>query len=545
MHSMIMEETEEGATEIIMEYCQSIALATPNINRGKLPGRDELNKIYDLLLDIRRNLSAYYAIEHLEKKYSRIEYDMRHAMISETLAIRGEGYLLHVERLFSEMFSPHDSFFEKHYGFKAIDIVKTFKQLESSFTLRVASPNGEPHPFFRFKLEQWHLQTVGKGKYPEDFAKANPGIIIEDGKLMLYPLNWISYYKQLYRVRHFSSTQEKVVKCLSLRFGENQIFSGFQSYNMLNPSEIFTKPLVEDEDGNFYLFAMNIGARNYFNIAQNLIKQADEKYYNQYFIGNAKHISKDRFIERKVLSLLKKMLPGVTFYPNVKYKYAEDDFNLKCAKVSGSKYELDILGVSTKATYVVEVKAGLINEDSKRGAIKSIKSDMSKVVGDAVCQSYRAYRYIRNTDNCIFTTEEKNEITPLRRDNVFRISVSFSYVGSLISALIKLKEFGAIDSNAEYAWTINIFDLIPFSEIVSSEDEFIDYLTKRLQSYEDKRLQVVDEIDMLGLYYENDLKIDPAFDNSDTVILNGYKDAIDDYFEGRGPKPKKKTSTVL
>jgi hypothetical protein len=47
-------------------------------------------------------------------------------------------------------------------------------------------------------------------------------------------------------------------------------------------------------------------------------------------------------------------------------------------------------------------------------------------------------------------------------------------------------------------------------------------------------------MDMLGLYYDNDLQIDPVFDGYDSVISNGYKKDFDNYFEGNGSRPKKK-----
>ena len=87
----------------------------------------------------------------------------------------------------------------------------------------------------------------------------------------------------------------------------------------------------------------------------------------------------------------------------------------------------------------------------------------------------------------------------------------------------KLQEFGIIDTNSNFAWTVNIFDLIPFTDLIPSEEMFIDYLSKRLPLYNDKRLVNIDEMDMLGLYFDNDLKIDKAFKNSNKVQLNQYK----------------------
>ena len=535
-----VDPNDDEASEIFLEYCQSIALATPNVNKGKIPEQAELHKMYYLLLDIRKNIADYYATEHLLEKHPKIDYDMRSAMIRESVFVRGNGYTKHLEELYGELFQPHDEFFVKHYGFSSGDIVQTFKQVESSFTLRVATPDGDPHPFLNISYQRWRQKPLGKKNHMKHFAEAHPGAVFKNGHLALYRINDIAVYDTLFKVYHFNDVQEKVVKALSLSFGQNQGFADYEPFHMLNQSEIVTRPFVDTGDGQYYLFNFNTGARNSFNIAQNLIKQADEKYYNEYFLGSKHFVCKDRLIERKVLSLFRQMLPAVIFTPNTKYQFVQDALDLKCARAADGMYELDIVGVSPLATYIIEVKAGLINEESKRGAIKSIKTNLKEVVGEAVCQSYRAYRFVTDKEGSFFTSSEGSKIVPLNREKVFRISVSFSYLGSLLAALLKLREFGVIDKNAEFAWTVNVFDLVAFSQIITSEEEFIDYLSKRIPMYDDKRLSQVDEMDMLGLYFEEDLQIDPVFKDSGRVILNAYKDDFDDYFEGAGPKPVKK-----
>jgi hypothetical protein len=535
---MRFDETDDGASEIIMEYCQSISLATNNISTLR-PNADNLKEIFESLMQIKSDMLNYYAIEHLEDKYTKTESDVRFKMIGETLCVRGEGYLKHIEELFVEMLSPHDEFFLKHYAFRPSDIIDTFNELESSFCLRLGTPNGMPDPFFIQKLKKWNEKKNDKENYPYDFLKENPGIAIEDGHPICYPINWLPYHDKLFRIRFINETQKKVGEALSMKFGDNEIFAKYSSYEPINETEIFNNPIIKSDE-DFYLFSMNIAARNYFSIAQYLIKKADSNYYNQFFCGSSSSISRDNFIEKKVLSLFKKMLPNVEFHSNLKYKYHEDGLELKCAKTTESKYELDILGISESATYVIEVKAGVAEKGTKRGAIKTVKSDLRKIIGDAICQSYRAYRHILLSENSFFNDDKGKEILPINRKNVFRISVSFSYVGSIISSLNELKDFNVIDKSAEFAWAINIFDLIPFSELIVSEDQFIDYLSKRIPMYEDKRLSHIDEMNMLGLYFENDLKIDPAFKNSSSVYLNAYKDDIDNYFDYGGEKPVKK-----
>jgi len=547
---MLIDESDDGKYETTIEYCQSIATATPNLNKGKVPTPEILKEIYELLITIRSHFAAYYAVEHVTGKHSEIQSDLRYHMIAETLYIRGEGYLTHIRQLFIEMFSPHDVFFEKHYGFKSKDILDTFDKLEESYVCRLMMPNGRPHPVQTAKLHKWMEKNKGKvtrqmiesGAYLNEFTKEHPEVIVHNNGVILYPLNQINTYDGLYKIRHYNETQKKVTTALALKFEGNKVFAEPEKfkYEILNKSEIYANPIIQDDNDNLYLFSMNIAARNYFLISQSLIQKADPHYYQHSFLGNRIQITKDEFIEQKVLSLFKKMLPNTEFHKGVFYTFANPTINLKCANAADGRYELDILGISKNATYLIEVKAGLVSDGAKRGALSSIKTDLSGIIGDAICQSYRASLYLNESKSPSFETSDSNMVQPINLENVFRISISFSYVGSLIASLTKLQEFGVIDTNSNFAWTVNIFDLIPFTELMPSEEMFIDYLSKRLPLYNDKRLVNIDEMDMLGLYFDNDLKIDKAFKNSTTVQLNQYKKDIDNYFDRGGKKPSKK-----
>lgn len=530
------EDTSDPETSI--EYCQSIALATANTNSGVIPSIEQIKDIYEQLKQIKSDFGWYYKFQYVGTDDSDIKSTVRSNMIGETMNVRGEGYLKHIEELFHELFTPHDAIFQKHYGFSSSDIIRTLKRLEYSFCLRVTSPDGQPHPTLLYELNKWQLSRNGDQM---EFVRKNPGLAIENGLPALYsPLN-IPDTEKLYRIRHFDETQEKVVKALTLELGDNSVFAEHSPFEIMNESRIFTNPIVKGSNGNYYLFSMNIGARNYQGIAINLLKKADSDYFNKSFMNNRVLISKDNFVESKVLSLFKKMLPGVQFFSNLKYDFLSPSVDIKCARSKDGKYELDILGISDETTFLIETKAGLLNEKSKRGATLSLHSDLTKLIGDAICQSYRAYRYVVDESDSFFKASDGSIIRPRNRTNVQRISVSFSYVGGLMTSLSKLHEFGVIEKNTEFAWTVNIHDLIAFSEIIASEDELLDYLHKRIPLYYDKRLVNLDEVALLGLYYHEDLRIHKDFKKTGTIMLNtkSYTREFDDYFESNGPKPKR------
>lgn len=547
-NKMISDSSDDGLSETLIEYCLSIALATPNVNKNIKPTGEILGTINESLIKIRKYFSDYYNFEGATGKHSQIESELRHEMIAETIFMRGEGYMQHIIELYLEMFSGHNDFLNKHYGFTAKDILDTFYKLEESYGCRILMPNGRPHPVQTIKLQNYISKNkipekdIFSGAYLSGFSKEHPEVIVENDGVVLFRLNIIDTYDRLFQIRHFNAIQEKVVKTLSMKFGANTSFITPEKfkYEILNKSEIFNLPIVE-EDGQYYLFAMNLPARNLFLLTQSLIERADPQYYKQSFLGNRVQIAKDEFIEQKTLALFKKMLPDVEFHKEAYYNYKNPRTKLKCTNSVDGRYELDILGISENATYLIEVKAGLVSDASKRGALSSIKTDLTGIIGDAICQSHRASLYIEEIDNPTFEISTGEVVSPKNKNRIYRISISFSVVGTLISALSKLQQYGIIDENSEFAWAINIYDLMAFTDLVDSEKMFMDYLDKRLPLYNNERLATTDEMDLLGLYFTKDLKIGNSIKQSDSVQLYEFKKNIDNYFEKNGPRPFKKS----
>lgn len=549
LFKMYTDPQDDGKSEVALEYMQSIVLSDQeNINIGKIPGPEVLTSIYDDLVEIRWQFNWYFISESIVEKYPPVEAKVRHEMITDALYVRGEGYLTHINQLYDELFSPHDTILKDKFGFTSKDIKTAFEHLEFALACRTMMPDGMPHPRQMALYQSWVRQhkpsreAIYSGEHFNDFNRDHPEILVDNNRIVLYPLNRIDTSKDLFRIRFLGNeTEERVVKALSLKIGDNTIFKTPEkfAYEVLNASKIYDHPFVEDEDGNYYLFNVNLGARNLFRITQELLKKADPDYYNTKFVGSKDRHSRDTYIERKVCLLLEKMMPEVKFYSNATYTYFENEIDLKCAKAADGNYELDVLGISDKATYLVEVKAGEVGDDAKRGAIKSIKSDLSKVVGDAICQSYRAERYIKNTPNAEFVSVNHDIVRPIS-DKIIKISVSFSYAGTVISALSLLQEFGVIDKNSDFAWTINVLDLMVFSELIGSEVEFLDYLSKRLPLYHDERFVSLDEVNMLGFYFTKDMKVKKSLQFASFLQIDNHKQAIDQYYDEGGPKPFKR-----
>lgn len=558
-YQMAHQFTDDGQGEVVIEYAQSICTALPNLDKGTIPTFKQADNIIKQLIHIRHAFSHFYSSEKIAGKYSEVEGNIRLNMLLQSLFIRGDGYYQHVKIVFEELFKPHDDFFTKHYGFTSADIMDTFEQLEDSFCCRVVMPNGMPHMAGHSRFTHWSKNTsveegIKRGVHPiVAFGEDNPDLIVREGKVIMYRMSDISGYPELFKIRPRYETHKKVIEALAISFGHNEAFlNPDYKAEPLNDSLIYKYPIIK-EGNEYYLFGFNIGSRNLLSIAENLIEIKDKAYYNNHYLGNKYTKTRDSYLEKKVEDIFKAFLPTVNFYPNVKYSFLNDGSTINCNKKNEQtgvvETELDLLGVGINATYLIEIKAGALNPAGKRGAIKSLTMTLKDVVGYAACQGFRAQKFIKDNDNPAFQ-HGKDEVIINKEKPIYRISVSLDHLGGLMTYLYDLKELDIIDKNVDFAWTLSLYDLIIFSEIIKDEDEFQEYLKARIELYPRANIYIEDEISLLGYFYhEGNILFDNVkIGKSDHFQINkNYSADIDRYFMNefggqKSPKPRRRAT---
>ncbi|MCZ4223534.1 hypothetical protein [Pedobacter rhodius] len=549
---------DDGKGEVTLEYAQSICLASPNDNKNNLPTFEDGNRIIQKLIEIRTGFSLYYGSEQIVGKNSELENNIRYPMILESLFVRGDGYVTHLYEVFRELFAPHDDFLKEKYGFKANDILDTFLQLEDSFCIRIIYRDKTLHPAHYMRWERWKRSNsptdlkVRNLSPMEAFEEDNPDLPFENGKPKLFWIHDRTTYKALYEIRLRYPEHINVVKALSIQFGGNSEFlNPLFTAEPLNDSKIFKCPIIQ-EDGKYYLFAFNIAARNLLKIGENLIESVDSEYYNSHYLGNKYTHTRDVYLENKVAELFKRFLPNVQFFGGVKYVFNNDGSTTNCNNKNEKKglieTELDLLGIGKTAIYLIEIKAGALNDSAKRGAIKSLKTNLKETVGYASCQSFRAKKFIEESDKPIFYDKGKKEIIADKSKRIYRISISLDHLGGLVTNLFDLKELNIIDKNTEFAWTVSLYDLMIFSEIIENENDFMEYLDQRLTLYLRENIEIPDEISLLGYFLnKGNIKFDQTkikkFDKF--RIEKNFSSDIDKYYHNKlvgipSPRPTKR-----
>ena len=524
-HKMRLDEE----AEVLAEYALNFGLSMPN--DGKENPTDEV------VADLRERLKAlFHLYRMLDMPLDNDTEKFLDWMIhSETIAVRGDGYQEHILEVFNEMFEPHTSFFEQRFGFSIKNLVDFLTVLEDRVICKIGGQNMIYGPFKMWtRWKEWDERTYGKCDDIEDFGKrdfskglmgdffeANPDVPhTEDGqKFLCYQPDDYSGSDKIFWVWPQNEVEKNIMSALSVEFGDNATFIAEGEYkgNILNGHSIYEKPFVKVED-KYYCFTPMIPHRNMFLIAEKLMK-SDTAYYNNYFQQNTSPNSRDNYIERKVRAVLHSFLPSVVFYPSVNYRIVEDGV--------GKTPELDILGVSDKAVYIIEVKAHELSHKDRVG-IRGAKEKFKASVTEACCQCQRVTRFISENNAPSFGSENGTIVIDKTKP-VYKIAVTFQHYSTMIGYMDMLVGAGLMDDSYRDTWIVSLFDLMVCADFIESEDEFMDYLELHKTLYSNHST-FNDELDVLNGFLNENLarKVRP---DKPIMLMGGVEEIDKEYYQ--------------
>lgn len=490
--------------EVLAEYALNFGLSMPN--DGKLNPTD------DVVADLRETLKALFHLYRmldmpLENDTEKFLDWMIH---SETIAVRGDGYQEHILEVFNEMFEPHSSFYEQKFGFSIKNLIDFLTELEDRVICKLGSQDMIYGPYKMWsRWKQWEEKTFGpidkldffenrdfsKG-FMNEFLEANPDVPRTKESKMPYSFQPDDYSgsDMIFWIWPQSEVEKNIMGALSVKFGDNASFiaEGEFKGNILNGHSIYEKPFVMVDD-KYYCFTPMIPHRNMFLIAEKLMK-SDSTYYNNYFQQNTTSNSRDNYIERKVLSVLHSFLPSIVFYPSVNYSLVEDGIS--------KTPELDILGVSDKAVYIIEVKAHELSHKDRVG-IRGAKEKFKSSVAEACSQCQRAARFIAE-DNAPSFSGANGAVVIDKTKPVYKIAVTFQHYSTMIGYMDMLVGAGLMEDSYRDTWIVSLFDLMVCSDFIESEKVFIDYLELHKELYTN-HCTFNDELDVLYGFLNEDL----------------------------------------
>ena len=513
--------------EVIAEYAMNFGLALPN------EGKDTpTNKVIKDLRD--RLKTLFVAYMHLDMPLGDESTQFIDWMIHmDTIAVRGDGYQIHVYEVFKEMFYPHTPIYQQHFGFSVEQLFDFFMDLEN----RVICKIGDQNTIYGFskmhdRWKKWEEKTFGpisdeatlenrdfsKGMFGA-FFEANPDVShTEDGmQFLIHQPDDYGSSDMIFWVYPQSEVETRILDSLSMKFGDNSAFLAESEFkgSIMNGHSIFEKPFVKDGD-KYYCFTPMIPHRNLFLIAEKLMMR-NEAYYQKNFQQNTNPISRDVYIESKVKSVMKSFLPNVTFYPSAHYKIVEEGVK--------KNPEVDVIGVSDKAVYIIEVKAHELSYKD-RVRLDGAKDKFKASVAEACKQCCRSVDFINGSTEPAFGTQQGAVLIDKTKP-IYKIAVTFQHYSSLLGQMDKLVAASLMEERFRDTWVVSLFDLMVVADFIESEDEFLSYLNMR-KIINTNHSTFHDELDLLSQFLNDDLA-DKVMPNKPMMIIGGSSDIDEEY----------------
>ena len=311
----------------------------------------------------------------------------------------------------------------------------------------------------------------------------------------------------------------------SLPFGQKPIANSWPSrYEPLEKA-----PLLRLPDGGYYV---HLVTKLLWAIKPNL----EDVLLHQEGVWERYNRHRSKFLETKALELLAKCLPAATVYHDLSYSVRNEHSE-------ETQYQLDGMLVYDSVLFLVEGKAGSLSPEARRGA-PSLDEDLEKLVGEAHAQALRALKYVEGAEQVTFHLKDGQKIS-IRREDFTRVILVTSSLDSLsvfTTSLAELSKLGVIRSG-EFPWSVDLFDLYVFAELIESGAQLVHYLQCRME-LNTQPVRSFDEMDYLGHYFKFGLNFSYELSTKPGHIgMLSHTVDFDDYFlyqmgQRKTPAPK-------
>ncbi len=190
----------------------------------------------------------------------------------------------------------------------------------------------------------------------------------------------------------------------------------------------------------------------------------------------------------------------------------------------GKKTELDILGISDKANYIIEVKAHELSYKDRVG-LEGAKTKFKASVTEACRQCSRAVDFINDSENSEFGIHN-GKITVDKTKPTYKIAVTFQHYSTLLGHMDVLVQAGLLEDRFRDTWIVSLFDLMVVPDFIESEDEFLSYLN--LHNINTNHITFHDELDVFGQFLNENL-VKKIKTNKPSMIIGGSSYIDEEY----------------
>ena len=524
-----------------VEYLTLLCLKKP-LWRGKKPflTDDDIKGVISKVEQILSDTKNSYLAEHIKpgqnEKLNSVE-EFRYRSKLYELFCRNPGYPHHLCIVLKDVFSYHtiEKWMREKLGVKIDEIVEFSNAIPKMMADKLYERQKKAIKDRNQLLKELKLYKLGKwdkGECPEDLLKELARYSRKEAVDNIRGLGFKWIYLGLGDTFSFTANElaeksrqspesaKSFLDLFSLTFGSIQ--EDFCVPSPTHPLRI--TPIIHYADRyvcsvpHLLLWSIRPRLETLLNPESGQSINKDPMVWENYQSKRAE------YVEQKALELLGSALRTDECFHSLAYK-CEKNGSIENA-------ELDGLILLDNALLLIECKSGGVKDPTKRGAPKSMETDLKNLIEDSHDQALRAENYIKENARPSFDIKtgvclviDKKHI-----DKIFMITVNLESLDVFTPALYELSTLGIIKGE-EYPWAVSLLDLFVICDLVEFPVQLIHFVIRRLRLNQLRMTEASDELDWYGHYLSDGLYFDDMQGSGlDHISLMTYTTSMDDYY---------------
>lgn len=496
------------------EYALSIALSVPDSQRPE-PAADVIEEFGRVVTEVLDLTSQYFVTDAMDlSKYTLAAAELRQALLTYRLNVRGESRLQHQFALVRALFTPHDDFLREKTGYGTEEYISFIREADRQLIETITT-----YDEVRKRQAALAAELRRRGTDNPDFEAgvALPADLVPEADAIGALIATLP--SSPFEIIPNDRAPAALMDHLAARFGDNAAFATIPPKAPAwptNDSVIYERPLLE-RDGKYYAFLPSPLVQRLAEIFEALIRRHDETYFTDTYTEK-----RGKLLERLALQQLVRLLPGASTYQSVYYTTAD-----------GKRCESDGLVIYGRTLLVTEMKAGAVSPVTRRGGIDAIRKDVKALIADAHEQATRVREYIRGSATARFEYRVGTEAVTINTadiDDIITVNVTLSHLGILATKLNTVAGLNVLQDRI-WPWTVFINDLQIVADVLEGPAEFLAYIKRRIAVNDLAAVTTVDENDLLMAFLVDGLEFTEAKEkNVGLVLLDNFTLPLDAYY---------------
>jgi hypothetical protein len=467
-----------------------------------------IEKLFNLI-SLNYQLASTQNNNSIEASNVEIERFRRDCVLS-WMNIRGKRYLVHEKKALRDILSPHSEEFMKLFGIDSETLINEITKILEKQIYGVAEVFDKLQ---KLGFRQ-HISSDNEIQYISDNDKH-----IDDNEL--HEIKDVLEDFALFEVNKICNLPMSLLEELSWSPGQDtEFFSGgdFSGWP-LRIWPTMKRPFILYNNRVFCFDTFSL-FDNFYRVLQRIIFKLDPSY-KRIWNEKQKEVS-----EELPLKYLEQLLPGAKIYRSIYY-----------GEKKSQRCEADALLLYDDYLFVIEVKGGAFAYTSPETDIPAHLSSLESLIQKPANQGHRFVKFLKKHNDVPIFDSAGNKLLQLKIKDFSKIFVCAVTLDSFTELAARAQHLTAlgIELKEGSTWSLSIDDLRVYADLFDNPLVFLHYVSKRMTGASSREVELYDEMEHLGLYFDQNSYIQSimeqqGIDNADFIMVNGFRHIIDNYY---------------